>query len=42
MNFYREKHSPMIAGLLCDPDTPAPYLVCGHLYFESMSDLQSL
>ncbi|WP_198675220.1 EthD family reductase [Pleomorphovibrio marinus] len=28
-----------LAGL-GEPDTPAPYIVCGHLYFDSMSDLQ--
>lgn len=28
-----------LAGL-GDSDTPAPYIVCGHLYFDSMSDLQ--
>ena len=55
MDYYREKHIPMVAGLLGDackaasvesgltglePDTPAPYMTCGHLYFDSMSDLQ--
>ncbi|WP_205603696.1 EthD family reductase [Cyclobacterium sp. SYSU L10401] len=27
-----------LAGL-GEPDTPAPYLVCGHLFFDSMGDL---
>lgn len=29
-----------LAGL-GEPDTPAPYIVCGHLYFDSMSDLEN-
>ncbi len=27
-----------LAGLP-PPDTPAPYIVCGHLFFDSMADL---
>ena len=56
MNYYRDRHIPMVAELLGDackeaqvekglaglgPDTPAPYAACGHLYFDSMSDLQN-
>lgn len=28
-----------LAGL-GEPDTPPPYMACGHIYFDSMSDLQ--
>ena len=56
MDYYRDKHVPMVAELLGDAckaasveaglaglgdDTPAPYAACGHLYFDSMADLQN-
>jgi len=56
MKYYRDKHLPMVAGLLGDAckaasvetglaglgeDMPPPYAACGHLYFDSMADLQN-
>jgi len=56
LDYYCNKHIPMVAGLLGDavigasvekglaggaPDSDAPYIATGNIYFESMESFQN-